>query len=209
MKKRLIFAMMALLIAVFAAGCNNSAPKENKMSENEEIEIFRYTNEDCYENNGFPTDKIVVFRCISEDYYENAGFLEITTKELDQLIENANNEGDGFFYDSINSDWFKLDSSHFKSNVYPLDPNWPHGQKYALIFNPPKSFSKIIFVFNARENKDAKLLDCTVEYNGYMFQVVSDNLELLEKDLSRSLSISLDGPMMRSDTLMMKEFGLI
>lgn len=190
MKKKLMFAIMATIVAILAAGCSGPAQREKKMTKRENT-------------------KNIVFRCTSEDYYENAGFLEITTKELDQLIENANNEGDGFFYDSINTCWVKLDSSRFKSNIYPLDPNWPHGQKYALIFDQSfQSFSKIIFVFNARENKDPKLLECVVEYNNYLFRAVSD-LESLEKDLSRSLSISLDGPMMRSDTLMMKEFGLI
>ena len=185
-----MFAIMATIVAVLAAGCSGPAQREKKMTKNE-------------------NSKNIVFRCIGEDYYEDAGFLEVSTQELNQLVENIDEEAEYLIYDSINNYWIGLDSSIFVNEAYTFDSNWPTGQKYTIIFHPYQRFSEIAFIFNAKENKDAELLQCNIGYNGYMFQVVSDNIESLKEDLSRPLYIALDGPMTRTDTALTKKFGLV
>ena len=112
MNKVLLFAIIAMVVAVFAAGCNGPAPKENKMA---------------------------IFRCVSEKYYKDAGFYEIPVDQLAQLVESSDDDIDCFVYDSLGNYWVKLykDSlSRTGGFSRPYVSTWPKGQKYGVIFYP-------------------------------------------------------------------------
>ena len=187
MKKVLLFAIMAMVIAIFAAGCNGSAPRENKMA---------------------------IFRCVSENYYKNAGFYEISVEELVQLVENSEDDVDCFVYDSLNTYWVKLyrDSLNQTDKFNrSFNSNWPNGQKYSLIFYPRNNgdISKITFLFNAEDGIDATLFDCSLSVGDYEFWMCSNDIKRIENALCMPLYAELDGPMMSCDTALMIELGLL
>lgn len=193
--KKVLSAIMAMIVAIFAAGCG-SAPKEEKVTKCENAE----------DN--------VVFRCVNEDYYENAGIFEMPVSSFCNLIENCDETVDGFVYDSMNVCWFRIDSLDCANNLNrSFDSiHWPpDGQKYALIFYPhqEQEIEKVTFLFNAQGGINPKLFDCSLNLKGvdYQFWICPPDVETIDNALSRPLSIALDGPMMWGDSAWVQELS--